>query len=226
MATKIVVGGSTVSASQLKDMFRQIEDGSLNGIHIQAILEHRNPFGLDNVVIDWKKVYELLGVKADFNNEDVNDPNFWVVPVFRGVTSNMVVNALRALGVKFYLYAEDLDGIVTKNDRDSEKDGPYRVKFQKTVEADEALKDKSANTLVEEDVKGITLLERLLLELGYFLATGNHLDEKNVTLCTGSRYSDGYVPYVDWGTAYRGVYVDWSRPSDSSSRLRARAVVS
>ncbi|MEN9524267.1 MAG: hypothetical protein RL536_336, partial [Candidatus Parcubacteria bacterium] len=53
MATK-VVAGSSVTASQLKDFFRQIDDGSINGIHMQAILEHRNPYDLDNVVIDWK----------------------------------------------------------------------------------------------------------------------------------------------------------------------------
>lgn len=45
MATKkVVVVGSTVSASQLKDFFRQIEDGSINGGVMQAILEHRDPW--------------------------------------------------------------------------------------------------------------------------------------------------------------------------------------
>ena len=41
---KTVVAGSSVTASQLKDFFRQIEDGSLGHSHIQAMLEHRNPF--------------------------------------------------------------------------------------------------------------------------------------------------------------------------------------
>lgn len=46
MATKNVIEGSDkVSASQLKDFFRQIDDGSINGNHIQALLERRNPFG-------------------------------------------------------------------------------------------------------------------------------------------------------------------------------------
>ena len=44
MAAKTVVAGSTVSASQLKDLFRQIEDRSIDGNIMQAILEHRNPF--------------------------------------------------------------------------------------------------------------------------------------------------------------------------------------
>lgn len=47
MAVKTVVAGSTVSAPQLKDLFRQIEDGSINGHIMQAILEHRNPFAIE-----------------------------------------------------------------------------------------------------------------------------------------------------------------------------------
>ncbi|MBP6858264.1 MAG: hypothetical protein KBC33_00315 [Candidatus Pacebacteria bacterium] len=226
MATKIVVAGSNVSAPQLSDLFRQIGDGSLNGIHLQAFLDHRNPFGLENVVIDWKKVYELLDVKVNINNGDVNDSNYWVVPVFKGATPNKVVKALRDIGVDVYLYKDDLDKDVPTNDRDPVKDGDYRVKFLKTIEADPGLAEKSADMLAEEKIKGITLLERLLLELGYFLATGNHLDIENVTLCSGSRCSDGSVPHVSWSTDYRKVCVDWDNSSDSGPLLRARAVVS
>ncbi|MFA6315596.1 MAG: hypothetical protein WC648_04500 [Candidatus Paceibacterota bacterium] len=226
MATKIVVEGSTVSAPQLSDLFRQFGDRSLNGIHLQAFLDHRNPFDLDNVVINWKKAYETLGMKVDFNNDDANDPNYWVVPVFKGVMPNKVVKALRDLNVNVYLYTDNLDKDVPMNDRDPAKDGDYRVKFLRTIEVDPELKDKSADTLAQEKIKGSTLLERLLLELGYFLATGNHLDVENITLCSGSRYSDGGVPRVDWNADDREVRVSWCSPSDSYSGLRARAVVS
>ncbi len=48
MATKkVVVEGSSVMASQLKDLWRQFADGSLTGKHLQAFLEHRNPFSED-----------------------------------------------------------------------------------------------------------------------------------------------------------------------------------
>lgn len=42
MADNVV--GSSVTARQLKDLFRQIDDGSITGVHVQALLEHRNPF--------------------------------------------------------------------------------------------------------------------------------------------------------------------------------------
>lgn len=46
MATQKVVveGSSNVTASQLKDLFRQIGDGSITGDHLQAFLGRRNPF--------------------------------------------------------------------------------------------------------------------------------------------------------------------------------------
>ncbi|MFZ2151588.1 MAG: hypothetical protein WAV09_00585 [Minisyncoccia bacterium] len=44
MAKKTVIVGSTVSAQQLKDLFRQIGDGGITHKHMQAFLERRNPF--------------------------------------------------------------------------------------------------------------------------------------------------------------------------------------
>lgn len=46
MTQKLVVEGSSVTASQLKDLFRQINDGSITGPVVQAVLDHRNPFGI------------------------------------------------------------------------------------------------------------------------------------------------------------------------------------
>ena len=223
---KVLVGGSTASASQLKDFFRQLEDGSLNGIHLQAFLDHRNPFGLDGVVLNWVKVYEALGMEPDFSHIVIpNDhPSFWDIYVLKGVTPNKVIKAFRDLGVDVSLYTENLDKDVPTNDRDPNKNGDYTVRFKKTIEADPDLAEKSADMLKQEDIKGITLLERLLLDLGYFLATGNHLDIENVTLCSGSRRSGGDVPSVNWYTDYRGLCVSWCYPDSRYSDLRSRAV--
>lgn len=222
----IVGSSSTVSHAQLSELHRQFNDGSLNGYHLQAFLRHQNPFCLDSVVINWVKVYKKLGINVNFSNEDLTDQNCWVVPVEKGVTPNKVVKVLRSLGVTVYLYIEDPDKSVTKNDRDPVRDGNYRVKFLKIIEADPELKNKSTEILLMEGVKGITLLERLLLELGYFMTTGNHLDIESVTLCSGSRASDGDVPSVRCSADRRTVYVNQYDVSYSYPKLRARAVVS
>jgi hypothetical protein len=116
-----------------------------------------------------------------------------------------------------------LDTAVPTNDRDS-KNGSYAIWMRDRVEADEELSNKSANDLKQESIKGITLLERLLLELKYFGETGKHLDLKNWTLCSGSRYSDGSVPCVYWGVGK--LEVDGDTVDFRDPRLRSREVVS
>lgn len=51
MATKNVIEGSNkVSAAQLKDLFRQIDEGAITGDHIQALLERRSlPEGISEI---------------------------------------------------------------------------------------------------------------------------------------------------------------------------------
>jgi hypothetical protein len=61
-----------------------------------------------------------------------------------------------------------------------------------------------------EDVKqvAITLPERLLLGLGYYLTKGSHLDVRSVCLCLGSRYANGGVPTVDTSPEGR-IVIGW-----------------
>ncbi len=98
--------------------------------------------------------------------------------------------------------------------------------FKKNIEADEEYKNKSANDLDKMGVKGITLRERLLMELAYFDETGKHLDEINITLCGGSRSSGGDVPSVHWDVGNRKLYVYSCSAGYASDSLGARAVVS
>ena len=96
--------------------------------------------------------------------------------------------------------------------------------FHKNVEADEDMKNLSANDLKEKGIVGITLRERLIMELQYYHETGNHLDIENWTLCSDSRYADGDVPYAYW---YVGnVSIRWCSPRSRLDNLRARRAVS
>lgn len=71
--------------------------------------------------------------------------------------------------------------------------------FQASQEPDSATLGLSVNKAESLGFKdGITLRERILLELAYFQETGNHLDVKGWTLCSGSRHSGGSVPGADW----------------------------
>ena len=113
------------------------------------------------------------------------------------------------------------------NDEELDKNFPPPKKkttryFKDDVEADDEYKNMSADELDEKGIQGITLRERLIMELQYFNETGNHLDIENITLCSGSRNSDGNVPSVDWDTGNREVYVGYYGPDRSDPCLRAR----
>jgi hypothetical protein len=86
------------------------------------------------------------------------------------------------------------------------------------------MEDLSADRIIRgEPVKVATLHERLIHELDYFLETGNHLDLRNRTLCSGSRHSDGTVPYVRWYGDE--LIVSWAASSRRRSGLSSRIVV-
>jgi len=115
------------------------------------------------------------------------------------------------------------------NDTEMDKDflppkEATRRYFKKTIESDENLKDKSAVDLEKEGIKGITIRERIIMELKYFKETGKHLDIENWTLCSGSRNSGGRVPYAYWSDD--GFFVYWSYRDYRRSSLRSREAVS
>ncbi len=118
-------------------------------------------------------------------------------------------------------YTNDLDADVTTNDRDP-RHHSYAVWIRDVPEADEEFANQSANGLKEMGHTGVTLLERLLLEADYFFEKGEHLDQQNWTLCSGSRRRDGSVPDADWnGSEFN---VSWYYPSDRNGDLRSRRV--
>jgi len=176
-------------------------------------------------VADWESfLYKYFEMKLNLFGLAVPDYKEGfdrVIVVPHGLMINRAVEVCRR---KFsvYTYRDDMDGNVTVNDR--MPTSLYAIRIRDRVEADEELKNLSAEDLVTRDIAGITLLERLIFELKYYEETGKHLDLHNWTLCSGSRHYDGYVPLVGWHGGKLGV--DWYRPRDAYSGLRAREVVS
>lgn len=151
-------------------------------------------------------------------------PDHRVLVVPKGLTPMMVVEASRKRGMRFELYGVNLDKDVRENERDPNRDGTYVIQVRDRKEADEELKNLSGNDLRKQNAKTMTLLERLLYGFKRFVETGEHLDVADITLCAGSRYSDGGVPRVSCSDGIVGVH--WYSPSDALPFLGARAVVS
>ena len=94
--------------------------------------------------------------------------------------------------------------------------------FLDSIEPDKETLGKSVQE-ADPNQKGITFRERIIMELEYFKKTGNHLDIKGATFCSGSSNADGYVPGCYW---YGGKFrVDWYYLGHSYSDYGVRSAV-
>ncbi len=180
--------------------------------------------GMDVATIsDQQNFYaEVFNLAVDFSGVEIPQelPGFgWVLIVPQGLTLNKVWARCKEMFSSYSYLGDDLDKSMTQNERTSKT--AYAKWFRNCVEADEELKNLSANQLAGTPC--ITLLERLLLELWYFWKNKKHLDLQNITLCAGSRFDDGFVPDVHWLDGRLRVYCD--SPGHRDAYLRARAAV-
>jgi len=191
--------------------------------------EMKKIFSVDNsradLIADWRAFYRNLGIDCDLSDVIIPDNpggSSRVIIMAQGITPQSAYDFC-AKNFPCWKYTnDDLDKIVT-SDRIA-KDGSYAIRVRDRVEADEELKNRSYNDLKQQGIAGITLEEREIFELKFFKEIGKHLDIQNVTLCTGSRYSDGDVPYVFWGGGE--LRVNWFSPVHAYDSLRSRQTVS
>lgn len=181
----------------------------------------------DVVIAEWTVFWQCLGVPLlDVSGIVIppHQPGFdRVLVIPRWLTTSAAYALCKSRFACSSYYGDDLDAAIPRNDRDP-KNGSYAIRVRDRVEADEELKNLSAEDLTYRSVAGITFLEREVFELKYHEETGKHLDIKNWTLCSGSQSSAGRVPLAHWhGGRF---YVRWLDPQDRRDDVRSRGVVS
>lgn len=143
--------------------------------------------------------------------------------IAKGLTMNRGFEQCEKL-FNSWRYNDDLDKAIPTNARNASEN--YAVWVRDGVEPDTEHLGKSTRQ-ADNDMKiGITILERIIFEIKYFLETGKHLDIKGVTFCSGSRFSDGYVPGCSWYPADGEFKVDWYHLDYSNSDYGVRSAVS
>ncbi len=173
---------------------------------------------------DWEKFYKnFLGWSVSFSDVVIptipTEGSWRLLFIAKNLTPNKVFDAWT---FKKWRYTEDLDANVTENVRKASY--PYAIWVQDNIEPDAEFLGKSTKN-VDPDMKiGVTLLERMIHEAKYFSETGNHLDVKGVTFCSGSRNSGGVVPYVNLYSDGL-VYVNWCYLGFSSAYCGIRRAV-
>ncbi|PIQ68114.1 MAG: hypothetical protein COV91_05775 [Candidatus Taylorbacteria bacterium CG11_big_fil_rev_8_21_14_0_20_46_11] len=198
----------TFDDGQSKDIRRQLREGALHTKHVQALIEHRpvSPETIDFNIIFWTGLYAVvfeIDAKADLFklNWPEPDPNFWDVPMVKGITETRALNALKRWN-KFPVgsYYDDPSSVIDlKNTERHPSRGTYGVRFHADPEGDEDQKNISGNKHKKLGTKGNTSLEAEVLEPMFFLkSSGNHLNRSTVNHAIGGRFSDGDVPGTRW----------------------------
>ena len=184
---------------------------------------------IQSLIKDWQDFYkEVFGIEVDFSQLHIpkHQEGFdRLIVVAQGMTPRKLYDKCSEMFPCWKGIDGDLDKVITSGR--TAKNGPYAVWVRDCQEADEELKNLSANKLKQMKIPAITFEERLLFELKFFKETGKHLDLENWTLCAGSRYGDGHVPSVIWSSYYLGgLLVDQYFSHSYYDSRRARKAVS
>lgn len=175
---------------------------------------------------EWRKFYQKhFSMELNFAGVIVPEKpteGIWrLLIIAQGLTMNQVYDCM-SKAFKCWRYNDDLDAKVLKNARDAKLS--YAIWVRVGAEPDEKYLGKSTNQTDPNMAIGQTLLERMIHEIVFFDETGDHLDIKGITFCTGSRDSDGSVPYMHWSG--KDVKVYWFYLYHSRSGYGLREAVS
>lgn len=187
--------------------------------------ERKEP-DIEQLKKDWENFYrDTFKIKSNFSQIEIPEKREGfekLIIMEKGLTAQKLFDKCKELFLSRKRTDKNLDKVVT-SDR-SAKEKAYAIWVRDRIEADEELKNLSADDVKKQKLITETLEERLLQELEYFTKNKEHLDTENVTLCAGSRCSDGSVPHVDWRDG--GLSVFRYGPDFRGGRLRPRQAVS
>lgn len=224
----------------IEDLICKLRHNKILPEQLAKFLKGENPFepakqivlrGINALVEEWVKFYkEVFKLDVDFSNLQIpaKGRSFnWLIIMLQNLTAQNLYDMCKELFKAWKWTDKSLDDVLdqTKSSRNP-ANGTYAIWVRDRVEADEELKSLSADDLKQKNIQGITLEERLLLELFFYWKTKKHLDINNWTLCSGSRFHDGGVPGVDWNRYSDGLGVGWDDSDDADGGLRSRQAVS
>jgi hypothetical protein len=185
----------------------------------------------------WRAFYEhdfpelVAKYPADFDFSKVEIPSapreYGVIQFMpkRGILGDEMMLTGGVVPYKIsYRWTSNMDTAIDHDFGRDRLDSAYVVRYRFGVEADEDMKNMSAREIAEKGINTLTFRERA--DAGRFWMWHKNiiLDRKTITLCAGSRYSAGVVPYLL--CRVDGVYVHWCYLGRANDDLRARRAVS
>ena len=205
------------TSGQMKEFWAQVQSGRIDQVRMQAILRW-------DIRIEWQDFYaRVLGMEVDFSEVQIPEHVSGFDRILVVAHGLLISKALDARKFPHWCYWDDPDSAITVNERSSANGPQYAIRVRDRVEADEELKDLSAEQIAERGIKTETATERVIHEFKYHDETEEHLDRECVTLCAGSRAPIGLVPRAYWDGRFS---LRYCRPRSAAPVLRARQVVS
>ena len=213
----------------LADLMLKLQNGVITPGQLGKFLKKEDPFIIGDyleIIAEWEKFYKkYFDLGCDFSSVHVPEKpaGKYRLLIVGDISLEKLYVKCKELFPCWRWTNDDLDKIVVWNERDA-KESVYAIWVKDVVEADEDLKNLSADDIKGRGLMTETLAERFIHGLMFFDETSKHLDIKNLTLCTGSRCADGDVPDVSW-CGDGEMHVHRYHPDRRNVHLRARSAV-
>lgn len=186
----------------------QVANGTITTEQLIAFFEGRNPFehpNFDCEVDTWIQFYQdVFNLHLDLAQVEIPciEPVFsWRMIIAHTLTYELLHEVLtNTLTTCSKCEMQDFHNhIRVMQDDRSPRQRTYSFLIRNTIEADSVHRNKPVLSFQEQKLRGITLLERLVLELFFWYQNQKHLDLSGFTVCSGSRWDNNSVPLIGVG---------------------------
>ncbi|MFZ4632076.1 MAG: hypothetical protein ACOYL8_02615 [Patescibacteria group bacterium] len=148
------------------------------------------------LIKEWEEFYlKYFNIKIDLKKIEIPAPpkqEKRLLIIVPALSVDRVIKSKR----KHYSVVMALSGPPAKLSNEITHHAPYAAWVAESINPHRKMRGTSALWAKENNVSGETLLERLLHDFKYWDETGKHLDHNYLTICSSSRFANGFVPLV------------------------------
>ena len=180
----------------------------------------------EEYILDWEKFYrDIFRINVDLSGIKIPDkvPGFnRLIVVIPEMTMRILFEKCGELFGVWKYYSGEINDDFVQSERKAAK-GAYAIWTKDAVGPDEELKNVSKKDFKTKIFNGITLSERLLMELKFHNETGEHLDQNSATICSGSNFSSWKIPMVFWNG--EKIAIDWTELASAGTTGFRRVII-
>jgi len=159
-----------------------------------------------NPCVEWEKFYqEVFGLKVDLSKVpmpsssiDLNFLQCMPAGLSYGQVHDKEKEFAKNQGLGIMDWDANWPGLINLNAEERRTTKSYAIRHSGLAEAENKYANRSANWIAQNKIKTMTRLERGVFGLYYYWKNKANIDLQQITYCTGSRHTNGGVPYVNW----------------------------